>query len=111
MRMAAAAARLRAVALSGALLVLVVGVFSVSGAEVPNSSSAPSSSHLGQQGAFTSRRPSVERELDAARAAIRRAARRHGNNASSAPGTWFRGDDVDYALLARVYRNPAAFHR
>uniref|UniRef100_A0A453QX83 Exostosin GT47 domain-containing protein n=1 Tax=Aegilops tauschii subsp. strangulata TaxID=200361 RepID=A0A453QX83_AEGTS len=64
-----------------------------------------------QQAAFTSRRPSVERELDAARAAIRRAARRHGNNTSSTPGTWFRGDDVDYALLARVYRNPAAFHR
>ncbi|KAE8794502.1 putative glycosyltransferase [Hordeum vulgare] len=90
--MAAAAARLLAVALSAAILVVVVGgrgVFPVSGVE----------------------RPSVERELDAARAAIRRAARRHGNNASSAPGTWFRGDDVEYALLARVYRNPAAFHR
>lgn len=90
--MAAAAARLIAVALSAAILVVVVGgrgVFPVSGAE----------------------RPSVEQELDAARAAIRRAARRHGNNASFAPGTWFRGDDVEYALLARVYRNPAAFHR
>ncbi|VAI71038.1 unnamed protein product [Triticum turgidum subsp. durum] len=86
------AARLLAVALSAAILVVAVGgrgVFPVSGAG----------------------RPSVERELDAARAAIRRAARRHGNNASSAAGTWFRGDDVDYALLARVYRNPAAFHR
>ncbi|KAM3208037.1 hypothetical protein ACQJBY_063000 [Aegilops geniculata] len=90
--MAAAAARLLAVALSAAILVVAVGgrgVFPVFGAE----------------------RPSVERELDAARAAIRRAARRHGNNASAAPGTWFRGDDVDYALLSRVYRNPAAFHR
>ncbi|KAF7094030.1 hypothetical protein CFC21_096391 [Triticum aestivum] len=86
------AARLLAVALSAAILLVAVGgrgVFPVSGAG----------------------RPSVERELDAARAAIRRAARRHGNNASSAAGTWFRGDDVDYALLARVYRNPAAFHR
>lgn len=90
--MAAAAARLLAVALSAAILVVVGGrgVFPVSsGAE----------------------RPSVERELDAARAAIRRAVRRHGNNASSAPGAWFRGDDVEYALLSRVYRNPAAFHR
>ncbi|KAF7099744.1 hypothetical protein CFC21_101344 [Triticum aestivum] len=91
--MAAAAARLLAVALSAAILVVAVGGRGV----VPVSSGAE--------------RPSVERELDAARAAIRRAARRHGNNASSAPGTWFRGDDVDYALLARVYRNPAAFHR
>ncbi|VAI83267.1 unnamed protein product [Triticum turgidum subsp. durum] len=112
MHMAAAAARLRAVALAAAFLVLVVCVFSVSGADGANSSSSPSSSPLLQQAAFTNRRPSVERELDAARAAIRRAARWHrGSNASAAPGRWFRGDDVDYALLARVYRNPAAFHR
>ncbi|GJN00781.1 hypothetical protein PR202_ga17988 [Eleusine coracana subsp. coracana] len=59
---------------------------------------------------------SVEQELDAARTAIRRAARRHGDlarrgegNASTASG-WFDAG-VENALLASVYRNPAAFHR
>lgn len=59
----------------------------------------------------------MERELDAARAAIRRAARRRhgdhgggkGSNVSSAD--WFYGDDVEYGRLASVYRNPAAFYR
>lgn len=59
----------------------------------------------------------MEQELDVARAAIRRAAQRHGdagragdgNNVSSA-NTWFDAG-VEYALLASVYRNPAAFHR
>ncbi|KAF2925452.1 hypothetical protein DAI22_06g054000 [Oryza sativa Japonica Group] len=66
--------------------------------------------------------PTVERELDAARAAIRRAARRrrHGDlaggegrsssNVSSAKWLSFFGD-ADHARLERVYRNPAAFYR
>ncbi|KAL6898054.1 hypothetical protein ACP4OV_006650 [Aristida adscensionis] len=59
--------------------------------------------------------PSVEQELDAARAAIRRAARRRGElrrgegNVTTA-NSWFHAG-VDHALLASVYRNPAAFHR
>ncbi|CAN6190565.1 unnamed protein product [Urochloa humidicola] len=60
---------------------------------------------------------SMERELDAARAAIRRAARcrrcdqGHGGdgNVTMADG-WF-DPGVDSALLASVYRNPAAFYR
>ncbi|CAN6164911.1 unnamed protein product [Urochloa humidicola] len=60
----------------------------------------------------------VERELDAARAAIRRAARRrrrsdlgHGGDGNvSTADSWFDAG-VDSALLASVYRNPAAFHR
>ncbi|KAF0901667.1 hypothetical protein E2562_003617 [Oryza meyeriana var. granulata] len=63
--------------------------------------------------------PSVERELDAARAAIRRAARRHrhgghgggeGSNVTSANWLRFFGD-VDYARRERVYHNPAEFYR
>ncbi|XP_052158755.1 probable glycosyltransferase At5g25310 [Oryza glaberrima] len=68
--------------------------------------------------------PTVERELDAARAAIRRAAaaarrRGHGDlaggegkssNVSSAKWLSFFGD-ADHARLERVYRNPAAFYR
>lgn len=58
---------------------------------------------------------SVEQELDAARAAIRRAARRrvdrgHGNGNVSTADTWFDAG-ADHALVASVYRNPAAFHR
>jgi hypothetical protein len=59
---------------------------------------------------------SAEQELDAARSAIRRAARRQGDhargkggNASTSSG-WF-DTRVDRSLLASVYRNPAAFHR
>ncbi|CAL5051356.1 unnamed protein product [Urochloa decumbens] len=67
-------------------------------------------------GGDTSTPPSVERELDAARAAIRRAARRrrrdlgHGDGNVSTADSWFDAG-VDSALLASVYRNPAAFHR
>jgi hypothetical protein len=59
---------------------------------------------------------SVERELDAARTVIRRAARRrrdlgHGDgNVTTADDGWFDAG-VKSALLASVYRNPAAFHR
>jgi hypothetical protein len=60
---------------------------------------------------------SVEQELDAARAAIQRAARRRrwvdpgrgGGNVSTAD-TWFDAG-AEHALVASVYRNPAAFHR
>ncbi|CAL5046330.1 unnamed protein product [Urochloa decumbens] len=67
-------------------------------------------------GGDTSTPLSVERELDAARAAIRRAARRrrrdlgHGDGNVSTADSWFDAG-VDSALLASVYRNPAAFHR
>ncbi|KAM0918525.1 hypothetical protein ACQ4PT_009029 [Festuca glaucescens] len=115
-----AAARLLAVALS--LGLLLGGGFSVSGTEeVKDTSSSSSSPQLSTVLATESkaeragaRRPSVEQELDAARAAIRRAARRRhgdGGNVSSAAPEWFHRDDVDYALLARVYRNPSAFYR
>ncbi|CAD6337497.1 unnamed protein product [Miscanthus lutarioriparius] len=60
---------------------------------------------------------SVEQELDAARAAIQRSARRRrrvdpgrgGGNVTTAD-TWFDAG-VEHALVASVYRNPAAFHR
>uniref|UniRef100_A0ACD5Y151 Uncharacterized protein n=1 Tax=Avena sativa TaxID=4498 RepID=A0ACD5Y151_AVESA len=115
-----AAARLVAVALSAGLLVVIGGGFSVSGAEeLTNTSSSPSSSPQllstvltteSKVGSARARRPSVQKELDAARARIRRAAR--GKGGSTAAPEWFHGgDDVDYALLARVYRNPAAFFR
>ncbi|GJN29505.1 hypothetical protein PR202_gb17731 [Eleusine coracana subsp. coracana] len=88
---------------------LVVGSSVVSGSRAlvtPTASSSAKSSQL----------MSVEHELDAARAAIRRAARRHGDlarrgkgNASTA-SDWF-DPGVEDALLASVYRNPAAFHR
>lgn len=119
-----AAARLLAVALSLGLLLLGSGGggFFVSGAEeLRNTSSSSSSPQLSTVLATESkaesagaRWPSVEQELEAARAAIRRAARRRhgdGSNVSSAAPEWFTRDDVDYALLARVYRNPAAFYR
>ncbi|XP_047093846.1 probable glycosyltransferase At5g25310 [Lolium rigidum] len=119
-----AAARLLAVALSLGLLLLGSGSggFFVSGAEeLRNTSSSSSSPQLSTVLATESkaesagaRWPSVEQELEAARAAIRRAARRRhgdGSNVSSAAPEWFTRDDVDYALLARVYRNPAAFYR
>ncbi|KAL5200001.1 hypothetical protein ABZP36_021204 [Zizania latifolia] len=70
--------------------------------------------------AVGTRMPSVERELDAARGAIRRAARQRsphgghsgceGNNVSSANWRRFIGE-VEYARLERVYRNPSAFYR
>ncbi|EAY92790.1 hypothetical protein OsI_14593 [Oryza sativa Indica Group] len=57
----------------------------------------------------------VEEELDAARAAIRRAARqhRHGGGGDVGSANWLRfyGGEADYDLLSRVYRNPAAFYR
>ncbi|RLN11929.1 putative glycosyltransferase [Panicum miliaceum] len=57
---------------------------------------------------------SVERELDAARAVIRRAARRrdlgHGDGNVSTADSWFDAG-VESSLLSSVYRNPAAFHR
>jgi hypothetical protein len=61
---------------------------------------------------------SVEQELDAARAAIQRAARRRrrvdpagrGSGNVTPADTWFDAG-VDHALVASVYRNPAAFHR
>ncbi|KAF8720729.1 hypothetical protein HU200_023633 [Digitaria exilis] len=60
----------------------------------------------------------LERDLDVARAAIRRAARRRdgdpghgdGNTSVTSPDTWFEAG-VEYGLLKSVYRNPAAFHR
>ncbi|XP_066373302.1 probable glycosyltransferase At5g25310 [Miscanthus floridulus] len=60
---------------------------------------------------------SVEQELDAARAAIQRSARRRrrvdpgrgGGNVTTAD-TWFDAG-VEHGLVASVYRNPAAFHR
>uniref|UniRef100_A0ACD6AAY3 Uncharacterized protein n=1 Tax=Avena sativa TaxID=4498 RepID=A0ACD6AAY3_AVESA len=116
-----AAARLAAVALSAGLLVVVIGGgISVSGAEELTNTSSPSSSSPqllstvlateSKDGSARARKPSVQKELDAARAAIRRAAR--GKGGSTTAPEWFHGDDeVDYALLARVYRNPAAFYR
>jgi len=65
---------------------------------------------------------SVEQELDAARAAIQRAARRRrrrrrvvdpagrGSGNVTTADEWFEAG-VDHALVASVYRNPAAFHR
>lgn len=64
---------------------------------------------------------SVEQELDAARAAIQRAARRRrrrrvvdpagrGSGNVTTADEWFHAG-VDHALVASVYRNPAAFHR
>ncbi|CAN6208504.1 unnamed protein product [Urochloa humidicola] len=66
-------------------------------------------------GGDTSTPLSVERELDAARAAIRRAARRrrdlgHGDGNMSTADNWFEAG-VETALLGTVYRNPVAFHR
>lgn len=61
----------------------------------------------------------LERDLDVARSAIRRAARRwrhgdrgHGdsNTSVTSADTWFEAG-VEYGLLKSVYRNPAAFHR
>uniref|UniRef100_A0ACD5ZTR4 Uncharacterized protein n=1 Tax=Avena sativa TaxID=4498 RepID=A0ACD5ZTR4_AVESA len=113
-----AAARLVAVALSAGLLVVIGGGFSVSGAEeLTNTSSSSSAPQLlstvltteSKDGSARARRPSVQKELDAARAKIRRAAR--GKGGSTAPEWFHGGDNVDHALLARVYRNPAAFYR
>ncbi|RLM54259.1 hypothetical protein C2845_PM10G04170 [Panicum miliaceum] len=58
---------------------------------------------------------SVERELDAARALIRQAARRRrdlglGDGNVSTADSWFDAG-VESSLLSSVYRNPAAFHR
>ena len=59
----------------------------------------------------------MEQELDAARAAIRRTAKRHGvaagragNGNVSSANSWFDAG-LEHAPLATVYRNPAAFHR
>ena len=64
------------------------------------------------------RPPSVEQELDAARAVIRRAALRRRRRRRdlglddgnvSTTDSWFDAG-VESPLLASVYRNPAAFH-
>jgi hypothetical protein len=57
----------------------------------------------------------VERELDAARALIRRAALRRrdlglGDGNVSTADSWFDAG-VESSLLSSVYRNPAMFHR
>lgn len=121
--MAAASSHLLAVvALFGFFLIFLAVGSRAEAVTAEQLSSPPSSSpqlttDLTTRGAGTARRrrPSVERDLDAARAAIRRAARRGhadhgGGNASS---DWFHGGDssAEHARLARVYRNPAAFHR
>ncbi|XP_040380978.1 probable glycosyltransferase At5g25310 [Oryza brachyantha] len=111
---------------------VLAGFLSVSGGAgvllVASPSSSPParrlSTGLAKERAGTTVRtpPRVERELDAARAAIRRAARRRrchgghvgageGSNVSSANWLRFFGDVDDYARLERVYRNPAAFYR
>ncbi|CAM0913044.1 unnamed protein product [Alopecurus aequalis] len=103
-----AAARLLAVALSIGLLVIARG-YSVSGVEeLRNTSSTTFLATESKAESAGARRPSVEKELDAARAAIRRW---KGGNLSSPALDWFPGVEVDHALLTRVYRSPAAFYR
>jgi hypothetical protein len=99
-------------------VVLSAALVTSSGAKAPLVTSAPSSTSSDRPAPAVKGRPlmSAEKELDAARSAIRRAARRQGDhgrgkeaNASTSNG-WF-DTRVDRSLLASVYRNPAAFHR
>uniref|UniRef100_A0A0E0L8I0 Exostosin GT47 domain-containing protein n=1 Tax=Oryza punctata TaxID=4537 RepID=A0A0E0L8I0_ORYPU len=122
---------LAAAAAAGA--VLLAGFLSVAGAGRRSSSSSParrlSTGLAAERPRMTVARPTgtspttVEWELDASRAAIRRAAaarrHRHGDlaggegsnyNVSSANWLSFFGE-ADHARLERVYRNPAAFYR
>ena len=71
----------------------------------------------GKKAGETRRPLSVEQELDAARAAIRRTAQLHGvaagragNGNVSSTNSWFNAR-LEHALLATVYCNLAAFHR
>ncbi|KAG0513084.1 hypothetical protein BDA96_10G070700 [Sorghum bicolor] len=107
-------------------------LFASSSSSSPTASSRParseqlllvsSSSLTTERSRRTPLKMSVEQELDAARAAIQRAARRRrrrrrvvdpagrGSGNVTTADEWFEAG-VDHALVASVYRNPAAFHR